>query len=204
MRRSMRPPSIPLALLAVLGLLALAPAAFGETALEQYQRTGKINPCTATGGPGDIPNDVAQYAPDFLDAYNAARRAGCHRGSTVTPTGTQPAAPVANDGSALPPGARFVPKPPAPPKVFHSDAPVRHQPLSIRGETTTPAPILVLAAMLLLALVGGALAATWRYMGWGLDRLDPARHAAGEVRLRAGGVLTALADRVRGLGRRGA
>ncbi|MDX6672097.1 MAG: hypothetical protein QOI91_2460 [Solirubrobacteraceae bacterium] len=201
----MRPTPTALVLAAVVGLLALAPAAWAETPLEQYQRTGKINPCTASGGPGSIPNDVAQYAPDFLDAYNAAQRQGCNRGgvSQTKPTDTQSGVPVGGNGQSLPPGSTFVPKPPAPPKLFHEGKVVRHLPLAAGADAMTPAPILGLAALLLLALVGGALAGTWRYMGWGLDRLDPLRHAAGEVRLRAASGLSGLADRLHLPGRRG-
>jgi hypothetical protein len=199
----MRPTPTALLLAAVLSLLALAPAAWAETPLEQYQRTGKIDPCTASGGPGSIPNDVAQYAPDFLDAYNAAQRKGCNRGVSQTkPTGTHAGLPVGGNGP-LPPGSTFVPKPPAPPKLFREGKVVRHLPLSVGADAATPAPVLALGAMLLLALVGGALAATWRYMGWGLDRLDPLRHAAGEARLRAAGGLSGLVDRLRLPGRRG-
>lgn len=190
-------------LAALLGLLAIAPGASGQSALDQFQRTGQINPCTLTGGAGDIPNDVAQYAPDFLEAYRAAQRAGCQRPgvSTTRPTDTAAGVPVDTGGTPLPPGTTFVPKPPEPPKFGGSKTRVvRHQPLAVRSDTTTPLPILALGVMLLLALIGAALAATWRYMGWGLDRLDPARHAAGEARLRLAGA----ADRLRALARRGA
>jgi hypothetical protein len=194
-------------LAALVGLLALAPAAPAETALEQYQRTGRINICTASGGPGDIPNDVAQYAPDFLDAYNAAKNRGCKPAAApAKPTETDEGVPVASNGQPLPPGAAFVPKPPAPPKSLgEAEAQVvPYQPLSVKGDTTTPAPIVALAIMLLLAAVGAALAATARYMGWGLDRLDPLQHAFGELRARSGDALSGLADRLRALVRRGA
>jgi hypothetical protein len=200
----MRTPRTASLLAALLGLLALAPAAFGQTALDQYQRTGQINPCTLTGGAGDIPNDVAQYAPDFLDAYRAAQRAGCRRPdiSSTKPTETTAGVPVDGGGAPLPPGTTFVPKPPAPPRVSGGvGRPVRHLPLSVRSDTRAPLPVIALGALLLLLIAGGALAATWRYMGWGLGgRLDPARHAAGEARLRFAG----LGDRLRALVRRGA
>lgn len=197
MRRSMRPTPTAAVLAAVLGLLALAPAASAETALEQYQRTGRIDPCTAGGGPGDIPNDVEQYAPDFLEAYNAAQREGCNRGgvSETRPTETEDGVPVAAGGQPLPPGSTFVPKPPAPPKVVPDDKVVRPAPLSVKGDTTTPAPIVALAIMLLLVLIGAALAATARYMGWGLDRLDPLRHSFGEARVRVGDRFAVLLGR---------
>jgi hypothetical protein len=64
--------------------------------------------------------------------------------------------------------------------------------------------MIALAVMLLLALMGGALAATWRCMGWGVDRLGPVRHAFADAGMRLGGGLAALGDRLRRLGRRGA
>jgi hypothetical protein len=190
----------------VAGLLALAPAAGAQTALEEYQRTGQINPCTATA-PGGIPNDVEQYAPDFLEALRDAQRRGCNRGVSETrPTRRDDTgAPVASDGSALPPGSTYVPKPPAPPRPFRDDREVRHLPLAAAGDgVATPAPVIALAVMLLLAVAGGALAATWRYLGWGLERLDPLRHGFAEAAHRVGGGLAALSERLRRLGRRGA
>lgn len=169
MGRRMRPPCTACLLAAVAGLLALAPAAVGETALEQYQRTGRIDPCTAGGGAGDIPNDVEQYAPDFLDAYNAANRRGCKKAAPAPAQPDQVAAVAAGEGR--PPGATFVPKPPAPPQLFREERVVRHAPLAIEGDTRIPAPILALAVMVALGLLGAALAAAARRTGWGPDRL---------------------------------
>jgi hypothetical protein len=168
-------------------LLALAPAAWGDSAIEQYQRTGQIDPCTASG-PGGVPNDVAQYAPDFLQALKDAQRRGCNRGtSTTAPTDTKNGVPVLKGGGTLPPGSTFVPKPPAPPKLFHDDKVVRHQPLASGADVKTPAPVIGLAILILAALVFGALAAIRRYMGWGYRGPGPVRHAFGEAgfRLRA-------------------
>jgi hypothetical protein len=209
LRPSMRP--LPVShLLVVLAagvpcVLALAPAAGAQSPLEQYQRTGRINPCTAAS-PGGIPNDVEQYAPDFLEALRDAQRQGCNRGtvSQTQPTETEEGVPVAGDGSSLPPGSTYVPKPPQPPKVFRDTKTVRHLPLASTGEVSTPVPVIALAAMLLLALMGGAMAATWRHMGWGVDRLNPVRHAFAEAGMRLGGGFSALVDRLRRLGRRGA
>jgi hypothetical protein len=191
MRRMPRPTLI-VAGAACAWLLATAPAAVADTPLEQYQRTGKIDPCTASGG-GPIPNDIEQYAPDFPAALEDARRRGCTRGVSQTkPTDTTKAGVPVGTGGPLPPGSTYVPKPPAPPQLFRDAKVVRHLPLASGADVQTPAPVIVLAVMALLALAGGALAATSRYMGWGLDRLDPLRHAFGEA-----------AFRVRGLTRRG-
>ena len=39
--------------------------------------------------------------------------------------------------------------------------------------------MIVLAVMALLALIGGALVGTSRYMGWGFERFGRVRHALG-------------------------
>jgi hypothetical protein len=183
MRRPPRSTLLIAAGAALLCLLAAAPSALADSALEQYQRTGQIDPCTASGG-GGIPNDVAQYAPDYLQALKDAQRRGCNRGVSETkPTETKNGVPVASGGT-LPPGSTYVPKPPAPPRPFRDDKVVKHLPLAAGRGVTTPAPVIVLAVMALLALAGGALVGTWRYMGWGLERFGPVRHAFGELGFR--------------------
>ena len=183
MRRPPRPTLLMAAGAALACLLAAPPSALADSALEQYQRTGRIDPCTASTG-GGVPNDVEQYAPDYLQALKDAQRRGCNRGVSETkPTDTENGVPVAS-GGALPPGSTYVPKPPSPPKTFGDDKVVKHLPLASGRDVTTPAPVIFLAAMALLALVGGGLAATWRYMGWGLDRFRPIRHAFGEAGFR--------------------
>jgi hypothetical protein len=179
-----RAPRLTLLLAALAGLLLTAPSAWADSAIEQYQRNGQIDPCTATS-PGSIPNDVAQYAPDFLQALKDAQRRGCNRGgvSQTKPTSTQSGVPVGS-GGPLPPGSTFVPKPPAPPKIYRDDKVVTHFPLASGADVNTPAPVIILAIMVLIALAGGALAAVWRYTGWGLDRFDGVRHAFGEAGFR--------------------
>jgi hypothetical protein len=183
MRRALRPTLLIAAGAALTCMLAPAPGARADSALEQYQRTGRIDPCSASTG-GGIPNDVEQYAPDFLEALKDAQRRGCNRGVSETrPTDTKNGVPVASGGT-LPPGSTYVPKPPAPPKPFRDEKVVKHLPLASGRDVTTPAPVTVLAVMALLALVGGGLAATWRYMGWGTGRLASIRHAFGEAGFR--------------------
>jgi hypothetical protein len=179
----MRPRPVPHLLAALLAAaacaLALAPAAGAESALDQYQRTGQINPCTASSS-GGIPNDVEQYAPDFLEALRDAQRQGCSRGgvSQTQPTDTDAGVPVSDNGSALPPGSTYVPKPPHPPRVFRDDKVVRHLPLASTEDVETPVPVIALAVLALLALLAGVLVATWRYMGWGRDRFSLSRRGA--------------------------
>jgi hypothetical protein len=175
--------------LAVLAaLLIAAPSALADSALEQYQRNGTIDPCTATG-PGGVPNDVEQYAPDFLEALKDAQRRGCNRGgSTTTPTETKNGVPVVKGGGVLPPGSTFVPKPPAPPRstLFRDDKVVRHQPLASGADVSTPAPVIVLAIMLLVVLAGAALGALFRRLGWAGNGY--VKHAFGEAGFRLRGL----------------
>jgi hypothetical protein len=164
--------------------LFAAPSALADSALDQYQRSGQIDPCTASTG-GGIPNDVEQYAPDYLEALKDAQRRGCNRAgvSQTKPTETKNGVPVTSAGT-LPPGSTYVPKPPAPPKTFRDDKVVKHLPLAAGRDVTTPVPVIVLAVMALLALVGGALVGTSRYMGWGFERSGAVRHAFGELGFR--------------------
>jgi hypothetical protein len=181
MSRPSRPPRFRLAALAcaavLIGFAVPVSGALAETPLEAYQRTGQVPRCPSNVS---VPNDVEQYAPDFLEALRDAQRncgAAAGNSSTTTPTETDATgAPVAPGGGQLPPGSTYVPKPPAPPKPFRDGSAVtRHLPLSAPADTNTPAPVLALALMAILLVVGGALAATWRYMGWGLGWLDPVR-----------------------------
>ena len=184
MRRPPRPTLLMAAGAALACLIAAPPSALADSALEQYQRSGRIDPCTASTG-GGIPNDVEQYAPDYLQALKDAQRRGCDRGgvSQTKPTETEKGVPVAAGGT-LPPGSTYVPKPPRPPKAFSEDKVVKHLPLASGRDVTTPAPVIVLSVMALLALIGGALVGTSRYMGWGLERFGRVRHAFGELGFR--------------------
>ena len=75
--RAMRRPATPtlLAALAACACLAL-PAGAGASPLDEYQRTGHITPCNYNAGQlqGSVPNDVAQYAPEFQSQLQAAAR----------------------------------------------------------------------------------------------------------------------------------
>ena len=183
MRRLLRLPPLLAGVLAMACLLAIPAGAPADSALEQYQRTGQIDPCTASN-PGDIPTDIEQYAPDFREALNDAARRGCDRGvSTTEPTETKGGVPISS-GGALPPGTKFVPKPPAPPKPFRDDKAVSHLPLASGADVDTPTPVSILAVMLLVVLAGWGLAVAARRTGWGAGRLDPLRHSFGELGLR--------------------
>ncbi|PZS35131.1 MAG: hypothetical protein DLM61_02410, partial [Pseudonocardiales bacterium] len=71
--------------LAVLVVLASAVVA-SATPLQEYQSTGRISPCKYSPGQlgGGVPNDVAQYAPEYKSQLEAAARQrarGCGSGS---------------------------------------------------------------------------------------------------------------------------
>jgi hypothetical protein len=200
MRRA-RLPSI-LALATAAFILTLAAAASADSALDQYQRTGKIDPCTpGLYGGGGAPNDVAQYAPDYLQALDDAKRQGCHRGGGSSSSAGPVAVPASGGSKGRPPGGAagtpYVPKPPVPPKSA-SPAPPQavggHLPLAVKSDGATPAPVIALAIMVLLGLAGGALLALSRRLGWSLPLLDPVRHAGGEAALRMGSAAGSLAD----------
>jgi hypothetical protein len=206
MARSMPRPSAPafVALLAALFSLALAAPASAESALEQYQRTGRIDPCNREGIAG-VPNDVEQYAPDFLEALRDAQRRGCDAGASPTePTQTDDTGAPVVAGAQIPPGSRYVPKPPAPPRPpYRGGEATTPLPLATSTDMRTPAPILALAIMAALALAGTGALAVWRLMGWGGEWASPLRHGFGELGLRMGAAGAATADWARDLlGRR--
>lgn len=210
------------ALLSVVILALLAPAALAATPFEQtynaYRKHGSVPPCQFSAGTlqkakAEVPPDIEQYAPDFpaaLDAALQARAAGAcgRKGSTgaVTPAGAPAATP--GGGNTTPPAAAAASSPtatatPAPTPLPASAA----TPISAvaaakhgGGASAAPAPVIAVA-IVLVALALGALwwsLTTWRGLepGWLLG----ARHAWGEAAYRAGGTWAEFTDWVR-LGR---
>src|SRR5438552_12571550 len=62
--------------------LGLAAPAWAASPLNEYQQSGHITPCRYSPGQleGSVPNDVAQYAPEYASALQAAAReraSGC-------------------------------------------------------------------------------------------------------------------------------
>jgi len=211
--RSMTRPTPTWALPALAALLVAAPAASAASPIDEYQRSGTVTPCRYSAGQlnGSVPNDVEQYAPDFEAALRDAARAGCSsRNTNVRPNQTDDGGvPLDPDtGAPLPPGSSYVRKPPAPPAAPVTPAPPGGRAatpaagagVSLAGldsERGTPIPIIALAILLLLGLIGGVLAGVARYMGWGLDWADPVRHAFGESGSRIGAALSNVGDRLR-------
>src|SRR5437763_9354411 len=56
--------------------LGLAAPAWAASPLNEYQQSGHITPCRYSPGQleGSVPNDVAQYAPEYASALQAAAR----------------------------------------------------------------------------------------------------------------------------------
>jgi hypothetical protein len=73
--------------------LALAAPAWAASPLDEYQQTGHITPCRYSAGQlqGSVPNDVAQYAPEYASQLQAAAReraSGCGTASGSSGAGT--------------------------------------------------------------------------------------------------------------------
>ncbi|HEV7459732.1 MAG TPA: hypothetical protein VGN78_04290 [Solirubrobacteraceae bacterium] len=88
--------------------LALAAPAWAASPLDEYQQTGHITPCRYSAGQlqGSVPNDVAQYAPEYASQLQAAARertSGCGTASGSSGAGTTSGASAghaAGSGSA--------------------------------------------------------------------------------------------------------
>ena len=83
--------------------LALAAPAWAASPLDEYQQTGHITPCRYSSDQlhGSVPNDVAQYAPEYASQLQAAAReraSGC--GGSGAATGRGAAAGGAGSSSA--------------------------------------------------------------------------------------------------------
>jgi hypothetical protein len=199
-----------LAALAGCACLAL-PAGAVASPLDEYQQSGHITPCKYSAGQlqGDVPNDVAQYAPEFLSQLQAAARdraRGCGGGGGGTSTGgaNQSAAAV---GIAA--GGGGSNKPPGPPKTapIKPIGPALSIPSNVTptssGVGTTPGPVLALAILAGLALLTVLVTVGARLLGVGAGWTAPGRHALREVGMRAGAAITGIADWARARGASG-
>src|SRR3979490_2712786 len=75
-----------------LGALGVAGPAWAGSPLDEYQQTGHITPCKYSSGQlqGSVPNDVAQYAPEYVSQLQAAARertSGCGSAASGGATG---------------------------------------------------------------------------------------------------------------------
>jgi hypothetical protein len=221
------------AVIALAGLIAtLLPAALAradafQLILRDYEANqGKLTACKYTtaqlkAAEGQIPSDVAQYAPDLRAAIETALAAVARGDCTPhapapqsaggapasTPTGggggasAGPGAAASQSSAPQRPGVAATPAPPAVP-VLHTGADngVPAIPLRPTSAYSTPAPLVLLGAVGALLLLGGLTAVMIGPLGIGARRLTPLRHAWSEAGFRAGGAFADFTDWVR-LGR---
>ena len=209
-------------LAALAGALA-APAtaqadAFSDV-FADYQKDGRIDPCAHSqadlrAAKGKIPNDIEQYAPDFpqeLDeaAEDRARSACPSTGSAAAaPTATTTATTTAAQGAPAPTAttdvaapAATVPSPPgsAQPVPAAADGAIVNAAArsADRGTDEPPAPLIALAAVGGLLLLGLLLWGLARFFAWDPAWLAGARHAVQEAGWRAGGLWDDFTDWLR-------
>jgi hypothetical protein len=209
----MRRPSI----LGLLGTLTASvclvlPAGAGASSpLDEYQQTGHITPCKYGPGQlqGSVPNDVAQYAPEYLSQLQAAAREraqGCGGASGGGGGGPQLAAGAAGVATAGGGGNGPAPGPPKAVAVKRI-GPALTLPRTVSptatGIGTTPGPVLALAVLAALALLAALLGLVGRLLGWGTGWAAPGRHALREAGMRIGAAATSVADWARARGASG-
>jgi hypothetical protein len=210
----MRRPSI-LALLGALAAsvcLALPAGAGASSPLDEYQQTGRITPCKYGPGQlqGSVPNDVAQYAPEYLSQLQAAARDRAHGCGGASGGdgggGAQPAAAAAGVAAAGGGGNGPAPGPPKAAAVKRI-GPALTLPRTVSptatGIGTTPGPVLALAVLAALALLAVVLGLVGRLLGWGAGWAGPGRHALREAGMRVGAAATSVADWARARGASG-
>jgi hypothetical protein len=216
-------------MLAVLAGVLAAPAAAQADAFTDvfadYQKDAKIDPCAHSqadlrAAKGKIPNDIEQYAPDFPDALDEALEArarttcpkdGAAAATTATPATTtatpDATAPDAADATETVAGAgTTVPQPPGtaqPADAADDDAIVNAAATDAdKGADDIPAPLIVLAIIGGLLLLGLLVWGTARFFAWDPAWVQGSRHAVAEAGWRAGGLWDDFTDWLRP-GRRG-
>jgi hypothetical protein len=219
--RRIRTASTALAITLTVGLTA-APIASANDFLDIYQAyatSGKIDPCAFSpdkikNARKQVPGDIAQYAPDFPDALDAAAQArasgACDKKSSanktgaVATTGATTAATAATTTAAAAPTTTAVA-----PATTTAIAPVitpTTQPtlpdatLASSGESgddSTPVPLLLLAILggltLLLASTVGAV----RYWAFDPPWMARTRHSVAEAGWRASAAWAEFTDWIR-------
>jgi cobalamin biosynthesis Mg chelatase CobN len=215
-------------MLAVLAGVLATPAAAQADAFTDvftdYQKDGRIDACAHSqadlrAAKGRIPNDIEQYSPDFPDALDGAiedrARSACPSpaaaaakttaapATTTPPTATVPD-PVATTELAAP--ATTVPQPPgaAQPSRAAADGAIVNAAsrTADRGADEVPAPLVVLAVVGALVLLGLLVWGLARFFAWDPAWMAGSRHAIAEAGWRAGGLWDDFTDWLRP-GRRG-
>lgn len=213
--------------LAVLAGVLAAPAVAQADAFTDvfadYQKDGRIDPCAHSqadlrAAKGRVPNDIEQYAPDFPQALDEAledrARSACPGSAAAEPSATttsttaapaQAAAPPAAPGGAAAPAAT-VPTPPgtAQPVPAAADGAIvtAAAKTADRGVADAPAPLVGLAILGGVALLGLLLWGLARFFAWDPAWVAGARHAVQEAGWRASGLWDDFTDWLRP-GRRG-
>jgi hypothetical protein len=93
-----------------LGALGVAGPAWAGSPLDEYQQTGHITPCKYSSGQlqGSVPNDVAQYAPEYASQLQAAAReraSGCGSAGSGGATGRGAGGPGGSGSKSATSGA---------------------------------------------------------------------------------------------------
>jgi hypothetical protein len=211
----MRPCLATLAAAIVLLVPATAAADPFDDVFADYQKDGKIDPCSHTPeelqqAKRDIPNDIEQYAPEFPAALDAAMeeraRANCAGdGAATTPEGaTTPAG--TDTGAAPPPGATTPNAPgqaPGPPGTPQTAEPADDGAISNAAARDKDSGSDIPAPLVALIVTGGLLALSllvwglFRFFAWEPRWLLDARHAVAEAGWRTGGAWADFTDWLR-------
>ena len=203
------------ALAGALAAPAVAHADAFSDVFADYQKDGRIDPCAHSpsdlrAAKGKIPNDIEQYAPDFPQALDEAAedraRSACPTtgNAAPAPTTTTTATPAAPAPTATADGGAptaTVPSPPGsaqPAPVAADGAIVNAAARSADpGASEPPAPLIVLAVLGALVLLGLLLWALARFFAWDPGWLAGSRHAVQEAGWRAGGLWDDFTDWLR-------
>jgi cobalamin biosynthesis Mg chelatase CobN len=204
----------------LLALLAVAPAAQASAFRDvfgAYKKTGQVDACAwsakqLTAAKQQVPNDIAQYAPDFPNALNNAisKRAagGCSKQAAATPapaaTTTPPAQPTATTG--VPPGTTPAapagtqapqPTPASNPSPAIAGKAVLAASKTRSSDAGVPAPLVALAVIGALMALAALLYWLARWWAWEPRWLVRARHAGAEASWRASGSWAEFMDWLR-------
>lgn len=214
--------STALAATLMLGLL-VAPGASANSFLDIYQAyatTGKIDACKFTSkqladAKKQVPGDIAQYAPDFPDALDAAAQqraaGGCNKKKT---SATPPVAAATTTGSAGTPAATTAITTPATtaavtPTTVAAAPVVTPAPVATvadaaltssangSGNDSTPAALVVLAILGGLALLVGSGVGAARWWAFDPPWMSRTRHSVAEAGWRASAAWAEFTDWVR-------
>lgn len=208
-----------------LSLVLATPAVAGlrERLVNDFSDDGSLDVCAYSarelGQAKDIiGSDTDAYEPDFRTAVDAMieRRAqgACDKTKTTTPSGAGDAggvapAPPGNSSSDTPSaggmpqstagaaGATPAPDTPRTAAPLIATDSIAAQARADEDSTVPPFPVIALAMLGALLVLGGLLVAAVRWTGWEPAWAERARHAAGEAGWRASSTWAEFTDFVR-------